>query len=57
MPADEEFDDLGIGGFAAEAVAELKDAARAGGESGADARSALALLLRLHGGNREGSAA
>ena len=53
MPADEEFDDLGIGGFAAEAVAELKDAARADGEEAAAARNALALLLRL----RDGSAA
>ena len=57
MPADEEFDDLGIGGFAAEAVAELKEAARADGDAGADARSALALLLRLRAGERSGSVA
>lgn len=53
MPADDEFDDLGIGGFAAEAVAELMDAARADGAQAQTARGALALLLRL----KEGSAA
>ena len=53
MPADDEFDDLGIGGFAAEAVAELLDTVRSEGEDAAAARGALALLLRL----KEGSAA
>ncbi|MBU3752105.1 MAG: exonuclease SbcCD subunit D [Mycobacterium sp.] len=53
MPADEEFDDLGIGGFAADAVAELVDTARSDGADAAAARGALALLLRL----KEGSAA
>lgn len=57
MPADEEFDDLGIGGFAADAVAELKDTARTDSEQGAAARNALALLLRLRAGDRSGSAA
>jgi len=46
-PADGEFDDLGIGGFAAAAVDELVTAARSDGEDAEDARSALALLLRL----------
>lgn len=53
MPADDEFDDLGIGGFAADAVAELLEAARSDGADADDARGALALLLRL----KEGSAA
>lgn len=47
LPADGEFDDLGIGGFAASAVDELVTTARAGGSDGDDARAALALLLRL----------
>ena len=53
MPADDEFDDLGIGGFAADAVAELMDTARSDGVAAETARGALALLLRL----KEGSAA
>jgi DNA repair exonuclease SbcCD nuclease subunit len=44
IPADGEFSDLGIGGFAADAVAELMKAARAEDET---ANDALALLLRL----------
>ncbi|MEW5808525.1 MAG: exonuclease SbcCD subunit D [Actinomycetota bacterium] len=47
MPADGEFDDLGIGGFAAAAVEELVCTARSAGEDAEDARAALALLLRL----------
>jgi DNA repair exonuclease SbcCD nuclease subunit len=47
IPADGEFDDLGIGGFAAAAVDELVSAARSGGADADDARGALALLLRL----------
>lgn len=47
LPADGEFDDLGIGGFAASAVDELVAAARGGGADADDARAALALLLRL----------
>jgi DNA repair exonuclease SbcCD nuclease subunit len=47
IPADGEFDDLGIGGFAAAAVDELVTTARADGEDADDARAALALLLRL----------
>ncbi len=49
MPAGDEFDDLGIGGFAADALAELMDTARAGGAEAEAARGALALLLRLRG--------
>lgn len=51
MPADDEFDDLGIGGFAADAVAELVAAARSEGDDAGTARGALALLLRLHQGS------
>ena len=53
MPSDDEFDDLGIGGFAADAVAELVDAARSDSAGAGAARGALALLLRL----KDGSAA
>jgi DNA repair exonuclease SbcCD nuclease subunit len=52
MPADDEFDDLGIGGFAADAVDELIETARSGGADADAARAALGLLLRL----REGAA-
>ena len=54
LPADGEFDDLGIGGFAAAAVEELVATARADGGQADDARAALALLLRL---TERGSAA
>ena len=47
IPADGEFDDLGIGGFAASAVDELVTAARSDSEEAEDARAALSLLLRL----------
>jgi DNA repair exonuclease SbcCD nuclease subunit len=48
IPADGEFTDLGIGGFAAAAVDELVAKARDGdAESADDAQAALALLLRL----------
>ena len=48
VPADGEFTDLGIGGFAAAAVEELVATARAGDTASAvDAQAALALLLRL----------
>lgn len=47
MPADDEFDDLGIGGFAAEVVAELVEVARSSGADADTARGALGLLLRL----------
>lgn len=51
MPADGEFDDLGIGGFAAAAVDELVATARSGSAEADDARAALALLLRLADGS------
>ncbi|AWV47782.1 hypothetical protein [Mycobacterium leprae] len=48
IPADGEFTDIGIGGFAAAAVDELVATAREGDtESAIDAQAALALLLRL----------
>ena len=48
IPADGEFTDLGIGGFAAAAVEELVAAAREDdADSAVDAQAALALLLRL----------
>jgi DNA repair exonuclease SbcCD nuclease subunit len=47
VPADGEFEDLGIGGFAAAAVDELVITARSDGEDADSARAALALLLRL----------
>jgi DNA repair exonuclease SbcCD nuclease subunit len=48
IPADGEFTDLGIGGFAAAAVEELVETARTGDAATAgDAQAALALLLRL----------
>lgn len=48
IPADGEFTDLGIGGFAAAAVEELVATARGDDpESAGDAQAALALLLRL----------
>jgi DNA repair exonuclease SbcCD nuclease subunit len=48
VPADGEFADLGIGGFAASAVEELVATARSGDADDAqDAQGALALLLRL----------
>ena len=50
MPADDEFEDLGIGGFAADAVAELVHTARSDGAGAEAARGALALLLRLKEG-------
>jgi DNA repair exonuclease SbcCD nuclease subunit len=50
VPADGEFDDLGIGGFAASAVEELVAVARSdAAEQADDAKAALALLLRLAG--------
>jgi DNA repair exonuclease SbcCD nuclease subunit len=53
IPADGEFADLGIGGFAAAAVEELVETARTGdGETADDAQAALALLLRLTGHGR-----
>jgi DNA repair exonuclease SbcCD nuclease subunit len=55
IPADGEFSDLGIGGFAAAAVEELVEAARL--EDGGDAQAALALLLRLTDKGQQGRGA
>jgi DNA repair exonuclease SbcCD nuclease subunit len=58
IPADGEFADLGIGGFAAAAVEELVETARTGdAETAEDARAALALLLRLAGKGNQGRGA
>jgi DNA repair exonuclease SbcCD nuclease subunit len=58
IPADGEFSDLGIGGFAAAAVDELVATARTGGaETADDAQAALALLLRLTGNGHQGRGA
>jgi DNA repair exonuclease SbcCD nuclease subunit len=59
MPADGEFADLGIGGFAAAAVEELVETARSGdAKTAGDAQAALALLLRLADkGNQDRGAA
>lgn len=56
VPADGEFSDLGVGGFAESAIAELKEMAAAGGAASADAQGALLLLLRLTSGARQASA-
>ncbi|MCP9271065.1 metallophosphoesterase family protein [Mycolicibacterium arenosum] len=47
LPAEGEFDDLGVGGFAAAAVDELVTLAAAGGARSEDAQAALALLRRI----------
>jgi DNA repair exonuclease SbcCD nuclease subunit len=58
IPADGEFSDLGIGGFAAAAVEELVEVARVGdGETAGDAQAALALLLRLTDNGHQGRGA
>src|SRR3984893_7459787 len=58
IPADGEFTDLGIGGFAAAAVEELVETARTGdAEIAGDAHAALALLLRLTDGGSQGRGA
>ena len=58
VPADGEFADLGIGGFAAAAVAELVVTARSGDEiaGGRDAQGALALLLQAGRAAKSGAA-
>jgi DNA repair exonuclease SbcCD nuclease subunit len=58
IPADGEFTDLGIGGFAAAAVEELVETARTGdAETAGDAQAALALLLRLTDKGHQGRGA
>ena len=46
-PADADFEDLELAGFAARAQAALRKRVKAGGEDGARARDALALLVRM----------
>jgi DNA repair exonuclease SbcCD nuclease subunit len=46
-PADADFEDLELAGFAARAQAALRKRVKAGGQDGARARDALALLVRL----------
>ena len=46
-PAEGEFENLGIGGLAADAVAELVALASAAGDEAEEARGAIARLLRL----------
>jgi DNA repair exonuclease SbcCD nuclease subunit len=48
-PADADFEELGLAGFAARAAERLRAQARAEGEGAERARDALALLLRLAG--------
>ncbi len=50
LPSDEEIGDLGLGGFVAATLEELKDLAGAQDEGAATAQDALALLFRLAGG-------
>jgi len=50
LPADGDFDALGLSGFAARAVAGLRERAAATGEDAGAARDALALLVRLAAG-------
>ncbi|MGB6208382.1 metallophosphoesterase family protein [Mycobacterium sp.] len=58
IPADGEFSNLGIGGFAAAAVEELVETARTGDtEIAGDAQAALALLMRLTDGGSQGRGA
>jgi DNA repair exonuclease SbcCD nuclease subunit len=49
LPADADFEDLALSGFAERALARLRAQARAGGEGAGTARDALALLVRLAG--------
>ena len=49
LPADADFEDLALAGFAERALATLRAQARAGGAGAASARDALALLVRLAG--------
>jgi len=49
LPADADFDDLDLQGFAAEAVADLRAQVAGGGPEAQAAQDALALLVRLAG--------
>lgn len=52
LPDDHDFSDMGLTGFAADAVVELVDRARSDAPGAARAQDALALLFRLTGGAR-----
>ncbi|MGH3423782.1 MAG: metallophosphoesterase family protein, partial [Nocardioidaceae bacterium] len=52
LPDDTDFGDLGLTGFAEDAVTELVTAASAGGDGANTAQDALGLLFRLSGGSR-----
>lgn len=52
LPDDADFGDLGLTGFAEDAVAELAATAASGGDGAATAQDALGLLYRLTGGGR-----
>jgi DNA repair exonuclease SbcCD nuclease subunit len=49
LPDDEDFADLGLGGFVVSTIADLKELASQSTETGAAAQDALALLYRLSG--------
>jgi DNA repair exonuclease SbcCD nuclease subunit len=49
LPDDEDFADLGLGGFVVSTIEDLKELASQSGETGAAAQDALALLYRLSG--------
>ena len=49
LPDDEDFADLGLGGFVVSTIADLKELASQSSESGGAAQDALALLYRLSG--------
>jgi DNA repair exonuclease SbcCD nuclease subunit len=49
LPEDSDFEDLGLTGFAKDALDELRDRAQHPGDDGEAARDALALLVRLAG--------
>lgn len=53
LPEDADFDGLGLSGFAADALEELRAAAADPGVDGATAQDALALLVRLAGSHSE----
>lgn len=52
LPDEEDFANLGLGGFVESTIEELKELATAESEKGETAQDALALLFRLAGGGR-----
>ena len=47
VPADTDFSELGLAGFAADALGDLRDMASANGDDAKTAQDALSLLYRL----------